>query len=68
MNTIRVHTDHPTQASAPRESNEQAASVLPLEYRLALQSAASVRNPHQRAKAIAKATERAKRAHPEFFR
>ncbi|MCM2575084.1 hypothetical protein NAT65_28655 [Achromobacter xylosoxidans] len=68
MNTIRVHADHSLLASAPREHNETAASVLPLEYRLALQSAAGVKNPHQRAKAIAKATERAKRAHPEFFR
>lgn len=44
------------------------ANVLPLEVRLALQRAAQVKNPHERAKAVAKATERAKLAHPEFFR
>ncbi|WP_238878654.1 hypothetical protein [Achromobacter xylosoxidans] len=45
-----------------------AAAVLPLESRLALQTAARVKNPLLRAKAIAHAVDRVKRAHPELFR
>lgn len=73
MSTHRLQPNNPTLASAPRENNGREnngrdANVLPLEFRLALQSAARVKNPHERAKAIAKATARAKREHPEFFR
>lgn len=68
MSTHRLQPNNQTLASAPREHDGKGANVLPLEFRLALQSAARVRNPHERAKAIAKATARAKRAHPEFFR
>ncbi len=68
MSTHRLQPNSPTLASAPREVVGKDANVLPLEFRLALQSAARVKNSHERAKAIAKATARAKLAHPEFFR
>ncbi|WP_063588248.1 hypothetical protein [Achromobacter ruhlandii] len=55
----------PTAASG---ATSGAAAVLPLESRLALQAAARVKNPLQRAKAIANAVDRVKRAHPELFR
>lgn len=68
MSTHLLQPTNPTAASAPREHEGKDCNVLPIEFRLALQSAARVKNPHERAKAIAKATARAKRAHPEFFR
>lgn len=68
MSTHLLQPTNPAAASASREPSGKDSNVLPIEFRLALQSAARVRNPHERAKAIAKATARAKRAHPEFFR
>lgn len=68
MSTHLLQPTNPTVALAPRESRGKDCNLLPIEFRLALQSAARVKNPHERAKAIAKATSRAKLAHPEFFR
>lgn len=68
MSTHLLQPTNPTVALAPREHDDAECNFLPIEFRLALQSAARVKNSHERAKAIAKATARVKRAHPEFFR
>lgn len=67
MNALQPQASSASPTAAPGASRN-AAAVLPLESRLALQAAARVKNPLQRAKAIANAVDRVKRAHPELFR